>query len=70
MKAIVVTDAHGKVLGAHRNVPIKTDKGMITFFPVTNHRQKSHEVEVDEKFFSRPAAELHNELARLVAAGK
>lgn len=70
MKMIVITDAKGNLLGAHRNVPVKYNGKTLSFHPVTNERQKSHEVEVDDAFFSRPAAQVHQELMKMVAARK
>ncbi len=68
MKVIVITDAQGKLLGAHRNVAIKQGGATLSFRPVTNERQKSHEVEVDDAFFSRPPEACQKELTRMVAA--
>jgi hypothetical protein len=70
MKVIVITDAEGKLLGAHRNVAIKHGGGTLSFRPVTNERQKSRELEVDDAFFSRPAEHCHKELTRMAAALK
>jgi hypothetical protein len=68
MKVIVITDAEGKVLGAHRNVAIKQNGATLSFRAVTNQRQKAHEVEVDDGFFGRPAETCHKELTKMVAA--
>jgi hypothetical protein len=68
MKVIVITDAEGKVLGAHRNVAIKQNGATLSFRPVTNQRQKAHEVEVDDGFFGRSAETCNKELTKLVAA--
>lgn len=56
-KLSVITDANGKLLGAVRSEPVKTQDGrMLQFQPHPNH--KHHEVEVDEKLLRGPAAEL------------
>ena len=69
-KVLVITDPHGKLLGAHRNVPVKHGNATLTFHPVTNDRQMSHEVEVDEDFFKHPLAHCRDELTRMVAKKK
>jgi hypothetical protein len=67
-KVIVITDAHGKLLGAHRNVPIKHGNGTVTFRAIDNPKQKAHEIEVDEHFFERSPEQCRSELTKLLAS--
>lgn len=66
-KIIVITDGHGKVLGAHRNIPIKRGTATVTFRAIDNHKQKTQELEVDEQFFKRPPEQCRSELTKLLA---
>jgi hypothetical protein len=56
-KFSVITDQHGKVMGAVRTEPFKTSDGkQVQFRP--NAKYGHHEIDVDDRLLKQPASEV------------
>jgi hypothetical protein len=66
MKVAVITDMQGKILGAHRTGAVRSGSTTLMFVGVTNSKQKSHDVDVPDEFFSRPLPDVRGDLQKLI----
>lgn len=68
MKVVIVTDHQGKLIGAYRGGEVKSGTTGPVFHGVTNSKQKHHERELPEGFFSRPIEHVVSELRKITTA--
>ncbi len=62
-KITVITDIHGKVLGAVRN-EAKTGVYTLSFKAKEHNQQKYHEIEIEEELWKMPAQQRAGELTK------
>jgi hypothetical protein len=63
-RVIAITDEAGKLLGAVRTNPIKTDQGTLRFVQTKHakHIQQYHELDVSDQLLTGSVDDLHDEL--------